>query len=101
MKAPARKTHHMLGARPDPIDRFIGKRLRERRVQQHFSQTALGKLIGVTYQSMQKYESGVNRMSANNLYRLGRALGVEPGYFFEGYPGPPSVAVKREKREKR
>lgn len=49
------------------------------------SQEALGKTIGVTFQQIQKYERGVNRMGSSRLYDFSKALAVPPSYFFEGY----------------
>ncbi len=72
---------------PDPIDRFVGGRIRTRRLGMRISQTKLGHSIGVTFQQIQKYESGTNRVGASNLYRIAEALGVEVAYFFEGLAG--------------
>ncbi len=74
---------------PDPIDVFVGQRMRERRRQQGLSQTVLAQQIGVSFQAVQKYETGKNRIAASTLYRLGQALGVGPAYFFRGYVGSP------------
>lgn len=72
---------------PDPIDRYVGTRVRGRRVGMRMSQTSLGNAIGVTFQQVQKYENGTNRIGASNLYRVARALGVEVGFFYQGMPG--------------
>src|SRR5512134_274307 len=69
---------------PDPIDRHVGTRIRGRRVGLRISQTKLGHSIGVTFQQIQKYESGTNRVGASNLFKIARALGVEVSFFFEG-----------------
>jgi transcriptional regulator with XRE-family HTH domain len=69
---------------PDPIDRHVGTRIRGRRVGLHISQTKLGHSIGVTFQQIQKYESGTNRVGASNLFKIAKALGVEVSFFFEG-----------------
>ena len=69
----------------DPIDRHVGARVRERRQEQGMTQNMLGRRIGVTFQAVQKYETGAIRIAASTLYRIGEALGVSPGYFFEGY----------------
>lgn len=69
---------------PDPIDRFVGNRIRERRVGLRISQTKLGESIGVTFQQIQKYENGANRIGASNLFKIAKGLGVEVGFFFEG-----------------
>lgn len=69
---------------PDPIDRHVGTRIRGRRVGLRISQTKLGQSIGVTFQQIQKYESGTNRVGASNLFKIAKALGVEVSFFFEG-----------------
>jgi transcriptional regulator with XRE-family HTH domain len=69
---------------PDPIDRHVGTRIRGRRVGLRISQTKLGHSIGVTFQQIQKYESGTNRVGASNLFKIAKALGVEVSFFFEG-----------------
>lgn len=73
---------------PDPIDLHVGSRLRERRVGLRMSQGKLGEAIGVTFQQVQKYENGSNRIGASNLYKMAGALGVDVGFFFEGYTEP-------------
>jgi transcriptional regulator with XRE-family HTH domain len=69
---------------PDPIDQHVGTRIRGRRVGLRISQTKLGQSIGVTFQQIQKYESGTNRVGASNLFKIAKALGVEVSFFFEG-----------------
>lgn len=69
---------------PDPIDRHVGTRIRGRRVGLRISQTKLGNSIGVTFQQIQKYESGTNRVGASNLFKIADALGVQVSFFFEG-----------------
>lgn len=75
---------------PDPIDRYVGARIRGRRLGLSISQTKLGQAIGVTFQQIQKYESGTNRVGASNLYRIAKALGVDVSFFYEG------LAAERE-----
>ena len=70
---------------PDPIDVFVGQRVRERRLKEGLSQSAVAEQLGVSFQAVQKYEFGNIRISASTLYRLAQVLGVEPGYFFKGY----------------
>lgn len=70
---------------PHPVDVHVGKRLRLRRSILGLSQEAIGKAIGVTFQQIQKYERGINRMGASRLYDFGRALNVPIAYFYEGY----------------
>lgn len=76
---------------PDPIDRHVGTRIRGRRLGLRISQTKLGHSIGVTFQQVQKYESGTNRVGASNLFRIAKALGVEVSFFFEGLTGDSSA----------
>lgn len=68
------------------IDQYVGKRLKARRTLVGISQEKLGAECGVTFQQVQKYESGGNRVSASKLYQIARVLGVGPGFFFEGLP---------------
>ena len=56
------------------------------------SQTKLGEAIGVTFQQVQKYENGSNRIGASNLHKIASALGVNVGYFFEGVPEASTTA---------
>jgi transcriptional regulator with XRE-family HTH domain len=69
---------------PDDTDRHVGARMRGRRRMLGLTQHQLAELIGVSYQQANKYETGLNRVSAGRLYQLARALGVGVGYFFEG-----------------
>jgi transcriptional regulator with XRE-family HTH domain len=102
MKAAAFKRRVIRDEGPDPIDIFVGKRLRERRRKENLSQSAVAARLGVTFQAVQKYEAGTIRIAASTLYRLGQLLGVGPAYFFEGYVGTPSeAAIKRKKKAKR
>ena len=73
-------------SKPDPVDVHVGARLRLRRLQVGMNQGALARAIKVTFQQVQKYERGANRLSASRLYRCARTLGVPPAYFFEGMP---------------
>src|ERR687897_210478 len=71
-------------ARPQDVDRYVGARIRERRIMLGLTQQQMAELIGVTYQQAHKYEKGINRVAAGRLYEVARVLGVEPGYFYEG-----------------
>lgn len=68
-----------------PVDVHVGKRLRLKRTILGMSQDVLGKAIGVTFQQIQKYERGINRMGSSRLYEFSRVLSVPVSYFFEGY----------------
>jgi len=67
---------------PHPIDVMVGKRVRLRRIQLGLSQTELGKKLGVTFQQVQKYENGANRVSCSRLYEISNALDVPIAFFF-------------------
>ncbi len=69
---------------PDPIDKYVGSRIKGKRTGLRISQGNLGNAIGVTFQQIQKYESGANRVGSSNLYKISRALGVDVSFFFEG-----------------
>ena len=68
---------------PDPIDIHVGQRLKARRVGLRISQSEIGAALDVTFQQVQKYENGTNRIGASNLYRLAKALNVDVSYFYE------------------
>jgi len=72
--------------KPNSVDAHVGQRIRQRREWQNISQTALGEAIGVTFQQVQKYEKGLNRVGAGRLQQISKALKVEPSYFFEDTP---------------
>lgn len=72
---------------PNPIDIHVGQRMRQRRTLLGMSQTVLGDAIGLTFQQVQKYERGANRVSGSRLFDLGRVLDVPIAYFFEEMPG--------------
>ncbi len=69
---------------PDPIDLHVGARLRARRRDAGVSQEDLAGALSITFQQVQKYERGKNRISASKLFEASRFLGVRPGWFFEG-----------------
>jgi transcriptional regulator with XRE-family HTH domain len=68
---------------PHPMDIHVGQRLRAARLLAGFSQGMLGKHVGLTFQQVQKYEKGVNRIGASRLQQFAQLLNVPPGYFFE------------------
>lgn len=70
---------------PDPIDIHVGSRIRSRRLSLDISQGNLGEILGITFQQVQKYERGTNRVSASRLYHLSQILKVPVTFFFEGY----------------
>ena len=69
---------------PDPVDVHVGKRVRERRVSLGMSQADLGDNLGLTFQQIQKYERGVNRISASKLWALSHFFEVPIDWFFDG-----------------
>jgi transcriptional regulator with XRE-family HTH domain len=71
---------------PHPIDVYVGGRMRLRRIQLGLSQGALASKVGVSFQAVQKYESGDIRISASRLYDVSQVLQVSPAFFFEGFP---------------
>ena len=74
---------------PDPVDVHVGTRLRQRRTLLGMSQEKLAAAFGVSFQQIQKYERGANRVSASRLHQLTRILNVPVGYFFEGMTDVP------------
>lgn len=78
---------------PDPIDLHVGRRMRLRRILMGFSQSALADAIGLTFQQVQKYERGANRISASVLYRSARKLEVPVTFFYDDMDGaePPAA----------
>jgi len=82
---------------PDPIDVHVGERVRARRLLAGLSQDAFASKLGVTFQQVQKYEKGANRISASRLYKMASILNVPVDYFFEdiGESALPS-AMRRE-----
>ena len=75
-------------SRPSPIDVHVGSRIRLRRTLMGMSQERLGEALGLTFQQVQKYERGVNRVGASRLYDLSRVLDVPISFFFDDMPDP-------------
>lgn len=71
---------------PDAIDLYVGQRVRARRVAMGMSQEKLADALGLTFQQVQKYEKGTNRISCSKLVVIAKALRTHPAYFFEGLP---------------
>src|SRR5258706_13748740 len=76
--------------RPNPIDLHVGSRVRLRRMMLGMSQEKLGERLGITFQQIQKYEKGTNRIGASRLQHIARVLSVPVSFFFEDAPGAPS-----------
>ncbi len=73
---------------PNPIDVHVGLQVRLRRKELKISQEKLAETLGLTFQQVQKYERGANRISASKLYEIARTLKVPIGWFFEGLRDP-------------
>jgi transcriptional regulator with XRE-family HTH domain len=78
------------------LDAYIGKRVKARRFFLGISQEKLGSYLGITFQQIQKYEKGVNRISASTLYNIANILAVDISYFIEGYRQAPSLGEESE-----
>ncbi|GAB4360466.1 MAG: helix-turn-helix domain-containing protein [Oricola sp.] len=72
---------------PNPIDIHVGSRIRLRRTMLGMSQEKLGEALGITFQQVQKYEKGTNRVGASRLQNIAAILGVTVSFFFEDAPG--------------
>ncbi len=83
---------------PDPIDRHVGSRVRMQRVLMKMSQEKLGDALGLTFQQVQKYEKGTNRIGASRLQQISKTLNVPPSFFFEGAPSSGSSQPGFEER---
>ncbi|HLY81236.1 MAG TPA: helix-turn-helix transcriptional regulator [Caulobacteraceae bacterium] len=73
---------------PNPVDLHVGARIRLRRRMQGVSQEKLADALGLTFQQVQKYERGANRVSASKLYEIATALQAPVSYFFDGLADP-------------
>ena len=78
---------------PNPVDLHVGARIRMRRKILGVSQERLAEDLGLTFQQIQKYERGANRVSASKLYEIARSLQSSVGYFFEGLADPTAEGV--------
>ena len=74
--------------KPNPIDIHVGSRVRLRRMMTNMSQEKLGEHLGITFQQIQKYEKGTNRIGASRLQSISSVLQVPVSFFFDGAPGP-------------
>lgn len=77
--------------KPNPIDIHVGSRVRLRRTMLGMSQEKLGEALGITFQQIQKYEKGTNRVGASRLQNISTILNVPVSFFFEDAPGDPST----------
>ena len=76
----------MVKKAPNPIDKYVGSRVRMRRMMLSMSQEKLGDSLGLTFQQVQKYEKGTNRIGASRLQQISTILQVPVSFFFEGAP---------------
>ena len=74
-----------MASKPDPIDVHVGSRVKLRRTLLGLSQDRLAESLGITFQQVQKYENGANRVGASRLFQIGRVMGVPVSFFFDGY----------------
>jgi transcriptional regulator with XRE-family HTH domain len=79
----------------EPVDKYVGSRVRMRRLMLEMSQTKLGDALGVTFQQVQKYEKGVNRIGASRLQHIARVLQVPVAFFFEGAPAVQGPSARK------
>ena len=85
----------MSAKKPDPVDVEVGQRIRIERLQSGLSQTSLAEQLGVTFQQVQKYEKGVNRVGAGRLTKIAKVLGVPVSSFFGAHD---AGAIERSDR---
>jgi transcriptional regulator with XRE-family HTH domain len=101
MPRPTGIAHDMQGdekgsRRPNPIDVHVGTRVRFRRMLLGMSQEKLGEKLGLTFQQIQKYEKGINRIGASRLFDLAQVLGVSVQFFYEEAPSTESHQFAEE-----
>jgi transcriptional regulator with XRE-family HTH domain len=82
-----------IGHRSRRIDQHVGERIRLRRTELGLTQEQLADTLDVSYQQVQKYETGANRISAGRIYEIARKLRVDIGYFFDGFEPDDGVAA--------
>jgi transcriptional regulator with XRE-family HTH domain len=87
---------YMVKKAPNPIDKHVGSRVRMRRMMLSMSQEKLGDALGLTFQQVQKYEKGTNRIGASRLQQISQILQVPVAFFFEGAPNIPPLGGSTE-----
>ncbi|WP_290803259.1 helix-turn-helix domain-containing protein [Aquidulcibacter sp.] len=85
--------------RSTSVDAYVGCRLKQRREDLGMSQERLAELLGLSFQQVQKYERGLNRVGASRLFQLCGLLGVEPSFFFDGLSVPLGPGVSESQSE--
>ena len=78
---------------PNPVDKYVGSRVRMRRIMLGMSQEKLGEALGLTFQQIQKYEKGTNRVGASRIQQISEILQVPVSFLFEG--GPTGIGKRR------
>jgi len=92
----AKRRRTVLKDGPEPVDIHVGARIRLRRILLGQSQGDLGQAIGLTFQQIQKYERGTNRVAASTLHRLAQILDVPISFFFDCLPDDKAAHVSRD-----
>jgi transcriptional regulator with XRE-family HTH domain len=82
---------------PNPVDKYVGSRVRMRRIMLGMSQEKLGEALGLTFQQVQKYEKGTNRVGASRIQQISEILQVPVSFLFEG--GPRGIASEQNYNE--
>jgi transcriptional regulator with XRE-family HTH domain len=85
---------------PHSVDIHVGKRIRMRRLYLDINQQTLAEALDLTFQQVQKYESGANRVSASRLAETAKVLGVPVWFFFEGLPAAEGVSQRTENQQR-
>ena len=81
---------------PNPVDKYVGSRVRMRRIMLGMSQEKLGEALGLTFQQVQKYEKGTNRVGASRIQQISEILQVPVSFLFEGGPRKTTAADEGE-----
>jgi transcriptional regulator with XRE-family HTH domain len=82
-----------MGKKPDPVDMLVGRNIKLHRLAKAMSQEDLAHKLGLTFQQLQKYERGINRVGGGRLFRIASILGIEISAFFEGAERPERTQV--------
>ncbi len=93
--APRIRATRIKTGKPNPVDVHVGSRVRLRRTMLGMSQEKLGDAIGLTFQQVQKYERGANRIGASRLFELSRVLDVPVSFFFDDMPSEAALRASR------
>jgi len=78
---------------PHPVDIHVGKRVKEIRTIRGLTQSNVADLLGISFQQLQKYETGANRVSASRMFETAKLLDVSPSFFFEGIDGETTADI--------